>query len=353
MFMKKLTNKFVLLLVLLVFSGCSVSTKNAKYSQIENEAVEEISDEDKALKLFVEAKDLEKNDSNYSAISTYEKVWKFYPETSFAPLSYHNAGELYAKRRQYSNAFECFQNITKKYPKYPEYNKIIDRQFELARELQKGKRPYYFGIIPGFKDYDSAIEFFEAVIAQSPFSEKAPQALMHIAATANENGKKADAIDALDRLISKYPNHPSIPEAYLFKAEVYRALVRGPEYDQASTIKAIRCYNDLMYLFEGNDHFSKEQALRAEQGLREAKNLLAESKFIIGDFFYFRRNHFEAARTYYNASIELAPNSEIAKEAKERIQLLNDGVQPPKNWVDRLMGPYQYPVEISEEESSE
>ena len=55
-------------------------------------------------------------------------------------------------------------------------------------------------------------------------------------------GKDADAKDALDRLISGYPQSLLAPDASLRLAQAYAADVQGPSYDQGATKQAITYY---------------------------------------------------------------------------------------------------------------
>src|SRR5262249_55967274 len=98
----------------------------------------------------------------------------------------------------------------------------------------QGKRPYYWGLIPGFRDYDAAIDLFEKMVKNAPFSKQAPKALMFISHLSKKYRKVEDAWDALERIINEYPNSSQAEEAYLVLAETYAESVQGPAYDQGA-----------------------------------------------------------------------------------------------------------------------
>ncbi len=281
------------------------------------------------------------------AINAYQSIGKRYPNSIVAPEAFYQAGKLCVARHQYADAFECFDNIVKRYPNYPYFEQTIGEQFEVANQLFQGKRPHYWGIIPGFKNYDSAIKYFESVIRNAPFTEYAPRALMMMAEFAKNKGEQADAVDALDRLISQYPNDKRVPDAYTLMGDVYLSIVRGPENDQGATRKAIDYYQDFITLYA---YARPDLTPRAQEGLRTAKGLYARSKIIIGDFFYYRRNHPTAAIALYNEAIEIDPLSPIAQEAQSKIEnvqtLTKQGLFPKKpfmeNLVDKIFGRYQH-----------
>jgi outer membrane protein assembly factor BamD (BamD/ComL family) len=77
-------------------------------------------------------------------------------------------------------------------------------QFKLAALLKGGSRSHYFGIIPRFNDYKSAVDFYDRIIRHAPYHELTPIALVNLAELALNKKKLGEAIDALDRLIDCY-----------------------------------------------------------------------------------------------------------------------------------------------------
>ena len=47
--------------------------------------------------------------------------------------------------------------------------------------------------------------------------------------------------------------------------------------------------------------------------------MLAESKMKIGDFYFYKRDNYTAARVFYNEAITSYPDSNIAKRARSRL----------------------------------
>jgi outer membrane protein assembly factor BamD len=73
-------------------------------------------------------------------------------------------------------------------------------------------------------------------------------------------------------------------------------------------------YTDFMLLFPSDSNVAV-----AEKGLDTMKTTLAESKMKIGDFYFYKRNNFTAARVFYNEAITSYPDSSVAKRAKLRL----------------------------------
>ena len=272
---------------------------------------------------------LEKGKSRYeaghinSANRVFKKIAKKYKDSPAAGEALYLRGLILMEKKRYVKAFNTLQEAVRFHPKFTDYNLLINAQFECATALMDGARGKIFGIIPGFKQEGEAINQFEYIIANAPYGNFAPLSLMNISFIATKRNDSEIAIDALDRLINFYPQSTLAPDAYYNLAKTYADLVKGEDYDQGSTRQAISYYEDLMVLFPEN-----KQIGLVEANLRKMENLLALSRFTLGDFYYFYRNNNTAALTFYNETITLAPESEAAAEAAERIADIEAGVKP-------------------------
>jgi outer membrane protein assembly factor BamD len=139
-------------------------------------------------------------------------------------------------------------------------------------------------------------------------------------------GNIEEAIDALDRFINNYPQNILAPDAYLKLAQMNGTLVDGPYYDQASTKEAITYYQDFMILFPGDHNIGA-----AEKGLADMKQVLAESKMKVADFYFYKRSNFVAARVFYNEAITSYPDSDVANLAKKRLVEVEAAAEKAKN----------------------
>lgn len=284
--------------------------------RVEGGLVEDFTTEDgrNALDLMNKARAAEEKGDEGDAIDLYQKVSKRYPSSVFAPEAFFRMGNLYYQRKSYFKAFEAYQQVVSRYPNTPNFNEVVGRQYRIASDLADGARNHIFGVIPGFKNRDRAVQYFEQTIANAPFSDYAPLSLMNVAKSHQRLGNTEEAIDALDRMINFYPRSVLAPDAYLKLAQTHSTLVDGPYYDQASTNEAITYYEDFMILFPGDPGVAS-----AEKGLSEMKSVLAESKMILADYYYRHRKNYRAARVFYNEAITVFPDSPIAARARERL----------------------------------
>ena len=245
------------------------------------------------------------------ALKGYNRVIKKYGSSVFAPEALYRSAAFYEARRQYAKAFRNLQRIVAEHPAYPRFNEVLAAQYRIADKLAKGARPLYWGWIPGFKQRDKGLEFFEQVVTNAPYGEYAPIALMNASAGYTEAGDRDAAIDALDRMINNYPESFLTPDAYLRLASAQASITQGPPYDQASTQLALTYFQDYTILYPG-----EADVTIANKGFNDARAMLAESKMTMGDFYYKKRSNYKAAKVFYNEAITIYPDSETAERAR-------------------------------------
>ncbi|BET67696.1 hypothetical protein ASA1KI_26140 [Opitutales bacterium ASA1] len=267
-----------------------------------------------AAELLAKGQEQEARGNLGAALKTYKRVFKRYPRSASAPEAYYRTAQIELKRDRPVQAFEAIDAILRAYPSYGKFNELVAEEYRIAYELVNGKRLRMFRVLPGFANEDRGIFFMERLIFNAPFSDYAPLALMNIAEAHSRAGRTEEAIATLDRLITNYPNSILAPEGYLRMAEVHEQTVDGPYYDQAATRESINYYQDFLILFPRHEEVGK-----AEEGLARMNDMLAQSRLKIADFYYFKRARYQAARVFYNEAITIAPTSESARLARERI----------------------------------
>lgn len=268
-----------------------------------------------ALEQMNKARANEEAGNGRSAIRAYSAIAKRYPNSIYAPEALYRSARLRLAARSYAKAFDDFQQVLARYPNTRRFNEIIGEQYRIASAMLDGARGrMLFGLLPGFTQRDKALELFETILVNAPYSDYAPLSLMNIARGHQRLGNIENAIDALDRMINNYGQSLLAPDAYLKLAQTHASLVDGPYYDQGATDESITYFTDFMLLFPSDSNIAA-----AEKGLDGMKTMLAESKIRIADFYFYKRSNFQAARVFYNEAITAYPESKIAAIARDRL----------------------------------
>lgn len=272
------------------------------------------SEREEALALMNRSRREQEVDSDGAALRLYRKVIRRYGTSAFAPEAHYQSAQIRIRRRQWTKAFNHLQQIVEEHPDYPRFGAVIRQQYSIADALSKGARLRLFWVVPGFRSPEQAVEYFEQVVENAPYSEVAPHALLNAARLQIRRRQIDEATDLFDRFISEYPRHPQAPEAYFGLADAYENRVQGPEYDQGATREAMSYYEDFALL-----HPEHPRASEAEKGVSEMRDMLAQSRVVIGNFYFFYRNNFHAARVFYNEAITISPDSASAEEARTKL----------------------------------
>lgn len=267
-----------------------------------------------ALDSMNKARAAEESRNTSAALRLYLAVQKKYPNSVFAPEALYRAGRIQQQKQQYYKAFATYQLMVSRYPNSEKFTQVIGEQYRIAADLFAGKRVRLWGWLPGFKNRERALEYFETIVRTAPFSDYAPLSLMNAARGYKQSGETEAAIDALDRMINTYPRSVLTPDAYLKIAETHASLVDGPLYDQASTKQSVTYYEDYMILFPGDAGM-----VQAETGLDKMKTVLAQSKLTIADYYYKYRRNYKAAKVFYNEAITVYPDSPLATKARAKL----------------------------------
>ena len=155
--------------------------------------------EDSAHASLEKGRDQLNRNKKGSAIRTFKKIAKLYPTTHAAAEARFLHAGIRIDREQYARAHVLLQQIIFENPAYAEFNTVIATQFQCATALMEGARGKLLFVFPGFRKYGEAIKQFEYVVANAPYGDYAPLALMNIDSLRN---KKKNRISRLMRLIA-------------------------------------------------------------------------------------------------------------------------------------------------------
>ncbi len=250
-----------------------------------------------------------------------KRVVRKWPLSDYAPRAQYLLARCYEERKQDERAFNQYNLLITKYPKYEGYNEVIERQLLIANRFLAGQWFKLWGCIPIGPSMEKTSKLYEQIVQTAPWHKVGPEAQMSIGEARERQKNYLLASLAYDKTADLYSDYPRIASEALWKsAESNRRQAAEAEYDQGAAVRAIDTYNDFMALFPEDNRVpqarSSVTALRTEQ----ARGSLLVAKF------YEKYHRYESAVIYYNEVLIKDPESLYADEARERLDILKERI---------------------------
>ena len=245
----------------------------------------------------------------------FNKLIKKYSGSEFASEAQFYIGMCYHAEEEYYKAFLAYQKLIDSYPYTDRIDEVIAKQYEIGKIFHDGYKSKIFGmaILPST---ERAIEVFEKIIKNAPYSEYADKALYHLGLSFKAMLKYKEATDSFEKIIEQYPESELVDEArFQIGLCAAEASVEAP-YDQTKTQESIEEFEEFI-----EEHPEAEKTDTAKQLVDELREKKAESIFSAAKF-YEKVKKYESAAIYYRQILADYPDSSWAPKALERIQAL-------------------------------
>ncbi len=165
--------------------------------------------------------------------------------------------------------------------------------YRLALEKLEGRRVLFLFTDV---DYPGAIELFQEVIDNYPYSEYAIRAELAIADVHYEQGDYEEAASFYQDFVELHPSHEQAAYAIFRNGMCAYHRMHSPDQDPRPTEEAIAQFQVLL-----DRHANSEFAVEARARLQEAENQMAQAIVSIGDFYFDRGRDYAAIRRYREA----------------------------------------------------
>lgn len=252
------------------------------------------------------------------AAALFSKYVKENPMASDAAQAKFQEGLSYEAIGDYYQAFKAYQHIIDNYPLYPNVDELLDRQYRIGNYyLLVSTKPTGFNPLKMLAgDKTRAVEIFEQVVRNAPFTEVGAKAQYRLAYTHMQMKEYLEAIDEYTIVLEKYPGSGYVDDTVYGLATSYFSLVQGPQYDKYSTEKALQYYNRYLNEFPHGRY-------RAEimPKIGKLNQNLAEGIYMIGEF-YEARHRYEAALIYYDELERRYGDTFYAEKARSKRSIL-------------------------------
>ncbi len=257
-----------------------------------------------------------------NALSSYRRLLRRWPTAAAAQDAQFGIAECLSAIGYHYRAFQEYQNLLKKHPDTKHFDAVLQRQFEIGNLFLAGERDKAWGV-RWFKAPEKALEIYEQVIKNGPFSPVAPEAQYRIGQTQETLKEYLLAVKAYEKVIERYPRHTQAEMAAFAIGRAYQREAQRAEYDQNAANQSIIAFTDFLVRYP-----QSERAPLARQYLIEMQQEQARGLFQIARF-YEKQHKLQAALVYYNEILERAPQTTWAPLARAKVESLNLRLSPP------------------------
>ena len=184
-----------------------------------------------------------------------------------------------------------------------------DVLYQRGLEELEGRRILFWRVV----DTTKAVETFQAIIDNYPYSDQAVLAELKIADAYFDDGQYEAAVTYYRDFAELHPRHEQVPYAIYRAALCHYRQARSPERDQTATREALKYLEVLV-----GDHPDSPYAAEGEELWRELRARLARSVMVVGDF-YLKRGEYQAAAERYRDVLNEYPGLGLDAEALYRL----------------------------------
>jgi outer membrane protein assembly factor BamD len=159
------------------------------------------------------------------------------------------------------------------------------------------------------KEYKAAIENYQHVIDQFPFSPYAEDAEMKIGLAYYQQKEYAEAIGALDDFQRMHPTSQNLELVTYYIGMSYYDQMGREDQDQTKTEQALKRFQELEQRFPEGSF-----AELAHEKVVVCREMLARNEMVVGNYYYKRAN-FRAAESRFAELMQKYPDTPVAPDA--------------------------------------
>ncbi len=188
------------------------------------------------------------------------------------------------------------------------------------------------------KRYPEAIQLFEEVERQHPFTAWARRSILMKSFTHYQQNDYEDAINGLDQFIALHPGNKNIPYAYYLKAMCYYERIRDVGRDQEFTNNAVAALTDVVRRAPDTEY-----ARDARLKLDLTRDHLAGKEMYIGLFYLKQNNHVAAINRFKYVVSNYQTTNHVAEALHRLVEAyLEIGIVEEARASAAVLG-YNYP----------
>lgn len=259
----------------------------------------------------------EKADYDKSKLE-FKKLLKHYKDAPEARDAQYYLGRCHEEQGDYYAAFLEYRRTIQVYPSTTRFEEIVERMYQIGNFFLSGKKRKILGTVAIMPARDKAIEVFQAIAEDGPFSEYGELSQYKLGIANLALGEYEQAVSAFEQLIDRYPKSPLVDDA---RFQIAQASLKGtfrPGYDQHPTDQAIEQLD--AFVEENPESDLTPEAVERRKALREQR---AAHEFQVAQF-YEGQEQLDSAVIYYRTIVDQYADTAWAPKASARV----DALQP-------------------------
>lgn len=296
-------------------------------------------DQEAAKQCFTEGEDLFRRQEYAKAAKKFKEAVDRDVTGELDQNALFYLAESYFFANEYSDAVKQYGNLLDKYPNSQHLDKVVRRQFDIARYWEKHyEHDPHWVTTPNFTDdtrpwFDTlgnAIKTYENIRLKDPTGPLADDAIM---ATANSyflRGRYNDADYQYQLLRQEYPQSEHQFEAHILGLQCKIRKYQGPNYDGTPLEEAKKLVKQLKQQF--GSQLSADERDRLNTQLAQLNEALAERDYAVATY-YDDTKHYGSAKYYYREIATKYPESTLGTKSRERYEQLAGEPDHPETQV--------------------
>jgi len=172
-----------------------------------------------------------------------------------------------------------------------------------------------------YVNYQQAIDTFQTIIDNYPYSDLAVEAELRIADAYYADERWDEALSYYRDFADLHPNHEKVPYTMLQAALCHNAQVGSPSRDQTATRDALEALEKLIRRYP-----YASETREGEELMRDLRARLARSIMGVGDF-YLARKDYQSAANRYRSVLDDYPGLGLDAEALYKLGLSYENMQ--------------------------
>ena len=222
--------------------------------------------------------------------------------------------------------FNAIEKLLDKYIEFADYKTLTERQFEIGDAFHNGKRePAFWALrwVPWLIGPDYTEDVYTKALKRSPFSPRAPQALLRLAHWYEMEGKTDKSLETLRKLLKDHPESKEYNFGLLALGDGLLAIAKaGGDGDGLMVTEAVK----VLQLFVERCPDAPEAEF-AKRRIAQARDIQSDRLYQMADY-YREHGRTEVATRYLAQLVQKYPDSRKAEQAEKELSAMDKSYLP-------------------------